>query len=204
LPFVTTRFLDENYSLFLAPIAKVGFTTLTGDLNTIAATPLNGNANTTPTSSAPPVLTGRFNTSFASGARLGLYRNFHTREAAPDLVSFIDITPGKFGGFEAYRNPTQYDPPSANPSGPVTVRAGEFITVRPWRWSIEGLLKIPHSPFVVGFNANLRMYGVPAFQPLGLPKGVVIPFAQPKDDLRFLFGARFDAAKLLHTLPSLQ
>jgi hypothetical protein len=40
-------------------------------------------------------------------------------------------------------------------------------------------LKIPETPFIVGFDGN---------------------FGKGRDDLRFLFGARFDVGKIMRTL----
>jgi len=132
----------SRYSLFVAPLAQTGFTTLTSD--TIAATSV----------------TDRFFKSYSFGARLGVFQHSRSASEAPELVSYVDITRGRFGDFG-----------------------------HPWRYSLEGLFKVPHSPLVLGFNANIGTGGN-------------LAFTQPRDDLRFLVGAQFDFAKFLKALPA--
>ena len=148
---------DSRYSLFLAPLGQAGFTTLTGDANSATS------------------LTDRFFKSYSFGARLGVFEHFHSEAAAPELISYLDITRGRFGDFEAFRDLS---------SGP----ASSVLSERPWRYSLEGLFKVPHSPFVLGFNANIGTGGKP---------GLI----EPRDDLRFLFGAQFDFSKFLKAIP---
>lgn len=186
LPLITTRWRRDKFSLFAAPLAKTGFVTLTEN-------------SAADTASGTESVTGRFYTFWAYGARLGVYEHFRTRDEAPDLVSYVDVTTGKFGSFEAFR------PLTAGETKYGLLPTLELIRIRPWRWSFEGILKIPYSPFVVGFNANVGMGAVrPQSRMLLDGTNALLPFAQPKDDLRFLFGMRFDAAKLLKSLPSLQ
>jgi len=52
-----------------------------------------------------------------------------------------------------------------------------FVRERKFRWGVEGRLKIPETTLFVGVDANLG-------------KG--------PDDLRFLFGTRFDIGALFH------
>jgi hypothetical protein len=47
---------------------------------------------------------------------------------------------------------------------------------------------VPHSPFVLGFNVNVGTGGK-------------LGFTEPRDDLRFLFGAQFDFSKFLRAIP---
>lgn len=140
----------SRYSLFVAPLAQAGFTTLTSG------------------ASASADVTDRFFKSYSFGARLGVFEHSHSAAAAPELVSYVDITRGRFGDFEAFR---------------------DLLLERPWRYSLEGLFKVPHSPLVLGFNANIGTGGK-------------LAFTQPRDDLRFLIGAQFDFSKFLKALPS--
>ena len=141
---------QSRYSLFVAPLAQAGFTTLTSD--TTAAT----------------TLTDRFFKSYSFGARLGVFEHFHSSAEAPQLVSYVDISRGRFGDFEAFRGP---------------------LLERPWRYSLEGVFKVPHSPFVLGFDTNIGTGGN-------------LGFIQPRDDLRFLIGAQFDFSKFLKAIPA--
>jgi hypothetical protein len=54
---------------------------------------------------------------------------------------------------------------------------------------------VPNTPFILGFSANIH-------QNFGLGNSTTVDNA--KDDLRFLFGAKFDAGKLFSALPGLK
>lgn len=130
----------SRYSLFVAPLAQAGFITLT--------------------SGTDPSGTDRFFKSYSFGTRLGVFQHAHSAAEAPELVSYLDITLGRFGYFG-----------------------------RPWRYSLEGVFKVPHSPLVLGFNANIGTGGN-------------LALTQSQDDLRFLVGAQFDFSKFLKALPA--
>lgn len=66
---------------------------------------------------------------------------------------------------------------------------------RPWRFAFEGLLKVPTTPFFLGFSANVH-------QNFGLGNSTSVD--QTRDDLRFLFGAKFDAGKLFDALTQIK
>ena len=220
LPVVVNRWDHKRYSLFFAPVAKAGFVTLVDDARgattpngtttvttgATGATGATGGTGTTMTTTinagTTTAITDRFYTFWATGVRLGLFAHSGSKDVAPDLVSYVDITRGKFGSFEAYRKLTSAEAGHPDFATPIS----EFYRVRPYRWSFEGLLKIPKSPFVLGFNANIGS-GATAAQTVNSSKAggasFSVPFTQPRDDLRFLFGARFDFAKLLAALPRL-
>jgi hypothetical protein len=199
IPIITAEWMrgTSNYAFFVAPLGKAGFTTLT-DSPTAPASSSTTTTTTTTTTSLP--LTGQFYTSYSFGTRLGVFQTFKKGTAwdensAPELVSYVDITTGKFGNFEAFQDVTV----QTAPAGTTAASTDNFFRIRPWRYSFEGLLKIPHSPFVVGFNANIGRGAVAATK----VNNVSYPFTQPRDDLRFLFGVQFDFTKLLKAIPSL-
>jgi hypothetical protein len=161
VPFVvanTWRNGSNRYSLFLGPFANAGFVTLTDQQ---------------PTTSVATPVTDSFFKSYSYGTRLGVFQHFSSADAAPQIVSYVDMTVGRYGDFEAFR----------------AIAPLEFLSVRPWRYSFEGMLKLPQSPFVIGFDANIGM-------------GALRGFTQPSDDLRFLIGAEFDFSKFLKSLQS--
>jgi hypothetical protein len=88
---------------------------------------------------------------------------------APELISWLDITTGRWESFEVLL-PTGFNDRSGNP---ITVRR------RPWRYQAEGRLKVPGTPFIVGFDGN---------------------FGDGPDDVRFGFGMRFDVGKIIQKL----
>jgi hypothetical protein len=176
---------DDYYSFFLAPLAKAGFTTIID----------NGNSPT----SAPN--TGRFFTSYTYGVRLGVFHDHKTdtgydTNKASELVSYVDITLGRFGNFESFRDLTA--------ERGLTATTHEFLRRRDYRYSFEGLLKIPQSIFVVGFNANIGATRYPGDRLLAGQLDRAHPYSIVHDDLRFFFGARLDFANVLQKLPQLK
>ncbi len=167
----------NRYSLFAAPLAKAGLVTLTGD-------------PASPSSSSAIPVTGRFYNSYSYGARFGVFQHFASESAAPQLISYVDFAAGRFGNFEAVRDLTR----EANPNAP---QPHDFLLVRPWRYSLEGVFKVPHSPFILGFSANIGTGAWPA----GRDALGTHPFTQPRDDLRFLIGAQFDFSQFLKAIP---
>ena len=93
----------------------------------------------------------------------------------PELISFIDITMGKWENFEILR--PAIDSVTGKPRTDLSVRQ------RTWRLAAEGRLKIPETPFIVGFDGN---------------------FGKGPDDLRFLFGVRFDVGNAFGKLKVLE
>ena len=63
---------------------------------------------------------------------------------------------------------------------------------RLWRFGFEGILQVPHTPFILGINANINAQRAHGYN-----------FISPPDDLRFLFGVRFDGKTLLGPLTKL-
>ena len=85
------------------------------------------------------------------------------------MISWLTLSAGRWENFE-HRIPTGEKDP-----------LGEdiFVRRRPWRIEALGRLKIPETPFIIGFDGN---------------------FGKGPDDLRFLFGTRFDIGKIMRTL----
>ena len=190
-------FQEEPNQLFIAPIAKGGIQSITNGFKTAEAKRV-GDDNV-------------FNF-YSFGVRLGHYKYERekttknkigcgkllakkptrdaaeelmtmSRDVAPELISYIDITRGRWENFEILKPVRDaagnviLDPTKDDPTNPLTVR------LRKYRWSAEGRLKIPNLPFIVGFDGN---------------------FGDGPDDLRFLFGVRFDVGKLFTKLKVLE
>lgn len=106
---------------------------------------------------------------FAAGVRFGHYKLSGSDDRAPQLVSYLDITRGRWQNLERLVDTEETD------------SAGEpiFVRRRPFRWALEGRLKIPSLPFLIGFDSNI---------------------GEGPDDLRFIFGTNFDIAQLFKLL----
>jgi hypothetical protein len=113
-----------------------------------------------------------FYTNYGFGTRLALEKMSYSTNVAPDTIAYFDVVSGRFSNF---------DVPN--------------VLNRPWRFGFEGIMKVPNTPFILGFSANVH-------QNFGLGHSTTVDNA--KDDLRFLFGAKFDAGKLLEKIPSLK
>lgn len=162
------RYRGAPNSLFLAPIAKLGFDTPAGDLSQALPTSSGTSATTGPVTA---INTTNFYTFYDFGGRFGHYAMSSSRDEAPEIVSYLDVMIGRFSNLESL----------LQNSGGTPFRA------RLWRLSAEGILKVPSTPLIIGFNANVG-FSNPGAPPL---------FRRAGDDLRFLFGARFDVGKLL-------
>jgi hypothetical protein len=168
LPIYTTQWrqisstVDSDHNkwgnaLFVAPLIKGGIQTIVGDRTNSTAEALRFGGDDV------------YNF-YSFGAMIGhLALNRDKRNVAPSLVSWLSLSMGRFENFE-YLRPTGTNDADGNP---LTTR------VRPWRVEALGRLKIPETPFVIGFDGN---------------------FGKGPDDLRFMFGLRFDIGKVLRTL----
>ncbi len=175
-------FRNHQYSLYAAPLAKVGFYQLTD-----STTDTNGNTTLNNAS---------FYKFHAYGLRIGHYKEYVDWEGrgnthhSPEQLSYIDFTVGKWGNYEYARTfvpDAQSGACTADPVQGGTAASCAVLRQQAWRYGFEGILRIPYTPFILGLSANISA------QRLHLPG-----FTAPGDDLRFLFGMRFDSRKLLN------
>ena len=152
------QFKGANNSWFFGPIFKMAFQTITGGLTTGESARFGGD--------------DLFN-SFATGVRFGHYSFEPTasQDLSPELHSYLDITAGKWENFERCTTPAA----SAGSTPSLTCK-------KDIRLGAEGRLKIPATPFQVGFDLNT---------------------GEGRDDLRFLLGVKFDIGKLFGGLKTL-
>jgi hypothetical protein len=184
-------FKERPYSVYVAPLVKTGFYTVTNVGSDAYQTSISTGRNN-----------DRFFTFEAYGVRLGQYREYSAAdgrfasERAPEQLSFIDLTVGRWGNLEAIAPYSFITLPSGDVScsGPAaSVAAANCLgRYRPWRYGFEGMLKVPNTPIILGLNANINL------ERLKNPN-----FQMPPDDLRFLLGVRFDAGKLTSVLGKL-
>jgi hypothetical protein len=185
-------FRERNYSLFAAPIAKVGFYTVTSAGSSSNQAAENANRSS-----------GTFFPFYSYGLRLGHRRDYFTPDGRSDSnrgaeqLSYIDVSVGKWSNLE-YLQPLNYtvalQPTCTVPATDPSTAACD-VRKRLWRYGFEGLLIIPNTPLIIGLSAN-----VSAQRPKGTPGSF---YLRPPDDLRFLFGVRFDASKLTSILGKL-
>lgn len=151
---------DGENALFVAPILKTGIQTITSELDKTGEAQSFGRDDV-------------FNFG-AFGFRFGHMNVSNSPDKAHEIVSYLDVTRGKWENFEVLLS----DREIPDPSDP-TKKVRETIRERRWRWGFEGRLKIPKLPLYVGFDANL---------------------GDGADDVRFLFGTRFDIGKVFSKL----
>ena len=159
----------EENALFIAPIAKGGIQTITSREVSAEAKIFQDD--------------DLFNF-FAFGVRLGHYKfpqEGSRRNVAPALISYLDITIGKWENFEVIV--PQVDPVTGQLVMDPTTMSPVMVRDRRLRYAFEGRLKVPGAPFQIGFDANAG-------------KG--------KDDVRFLFGTSFDIGELIGRLGGVQ
>ncbi len=113
----------KTNALFVAPVLKAGLATTAAPATT---TTTNGSTTTTTT----PTTTDVFR-SYSAGVGIGHYRLSESSNSAPELISYLHVTVGKWENFELDH----------------------------WRVALEGRLKIPDMPLQIGFDANVRLRG---------------------------------------------
>ena len=167
----TWSFNGSPNSLFLAPLVKVGFETPTGS-------PPSGTQATNP---------DRFYTHYGYGARVGHFKMSRTRDVAPDLITYLDVIVGRFSNLDVLATES------------VTVNGVSSQVQFRQRWkriAVEGLLKIPSTPFALGLSANVGLKGLS-------PKQNQASLVLAKDDLRIFFGTNFDIGTIFAKLKGL-
>src|SRR5947209_13492711 len=178
---ITRTYNYEKNALFIAPLIKGGIQTITDDTRTAEGQRFGGD--------------DVFNF-FSFGTMLGHFR-IPTRRVLCESNDDSDLcVAGSDGRRWKYVRSTNIAPELIRcltlsvgrwESFEITVptgfkdKDGHDITVRqrPWRYEALGRLKIPNLPFIVGFDGN---------------------FGKGPDDLRFIFGTRFDIGKLFAAL----
>jgi hypothetical protein len=153
-PAETDELNKWRNTLFIAPIFRGGIQTIVGDRKTSESKKFGGD--------------DVYNF-FSGGIMVGHLEHFNNkRDYAPNLVSYLSVTYGRFENFEYL-----------DPDGPKDDGGNLLRRVRPWRFEASGRLKVPETPIVVGFDGN---------------------FGKGPDDLRFIFGVKFDIGKVLNIL----
>jgi len=156
----TWFYTPRPYAFSFGPVAKIGFDTPVGDVQS-GSTVANNHS---------------FYTNFGFGSRFGLYRMSSSTNVAPELEDYVDVVMGRYSNFDV---------------SPLT----GIRYARPWRVGIEGYLKVPTTPFLLGFGANIH-------QNFGLSNSKTVDNA--RDSLQFLFGAKFDVGKLFAKIGTLK
>lgn len=179
-PWVLTHWYYDKApnGLFLGPLAKVGFDTLTGSTSQTM-----GSGAT-----ASQVNFNRFYDHWGFGMRFGHYGLTNSNNKSPEILSYLDVTLGPYSNLQSYIcNSTEGAtlPTSAcPPADKLDTRTALY------RLDLEGILKIPKTVMFVGFNANVKAFG---------RKNLDLNL-QPNDDLRFLFGVKLDVASVMKKL----
>ena len=121
-------FKNEDNALFVAPILKAGLIASTGKHRGITMDARNNNY-------------GYWN----SGIRFGHIRlDAKPKQVAPELLSFLDLTVGKFDNFRT---------PRRRPATGETLVGDQFN--RDLRFEAHGRFKIPQTPMYLGFTGDL-------------------------------------------------
>lgn len=155
---MTWDFGGDKHSLYFGPVVKVGFDSVREETKTIRQDPDD------------------LFESYSAGVRIGHMKLNADKAQAPRTVSFLDITRGKFENFEACRDGNRRVL-EIEQGGTCDAAGGELLS--PWRWGIEGRLRIPETPLLLGFQLNS---------------------GRDEDDIRFIVGATFDIGKVFTKL----
>ena len=173
------------HSFFIAPIIKGGVQTLDAPLILRRTVERRGSA--TDIKSYATTLNEQRTGAlpfYGVGTRFGIYafdivgRRLRSRQVASDLLGYLDLTWGEATAFRNYSfERKSLAATNAAPSGEEVVITS---SVRP-RLAVEGRLKIPRLPAIIGVDVNIRT-GTTDAEP---------------NELRFILGFRVDAQKAL-------
>lgn len=189
---------DHPQGLFVAPLAKAGFDTITG-------------AGTSNNVILPGGSVGLldFQTAYkyyAYGARLGNMALSQSPNRAPLIEDYFDVTIGRYSNLQSFIcHHAVAGSPHAQPGSScgtdypnIFKSANDIVDSRKqlYRLDFEGLVRIPIPatavPFYIGFNANISQH---TWQAEYLDHGYA-----PPDDIRILLGTRIDIGTLLTSL----
>jgi hypothetical protein len=184
---------NQAYALFIGPLVKTGFDTSLNGLNQTQQ------QSSTPNTVQPVGNSNEFYKFYDYGFRLGHITLTGDKAKAPELMSYLDVTWGRFSNMASLLCPvasytgglTCAAPSSTTNSGTSTTTT---TFVLPWshdyRMNVEGLLEIPGlQGLSIGFSTNVGAWRA------GPPKNRVVHI-RPQDDLRFLFAYKFDITKM--------
>ncbi len=209
-PFLLTSWTWNSVpnSLFIAPLAKIGFDTLTQGTQQNVVLP----GGTPGTATYQQVYNFR-----SFGARIGHMKLSNSSNKAPEVYSYLDIGIGPYSNLESLVcGRTEYvtggGPLPGQPTATAIAssqcrasfpasyvdpnKANSYLVdetrTRVPRLDLEGLLKIPSTPIYIGFNANIAQKIV--------GRQNLDPAFKAPDDVRFFFGTKFDIATLVTKL----
>lgn len=200
LPWIITHGRgDHPTGLFVAPLAKVGFDTVTGARTATNVILPGNNIGSLNFQSA-------YNF-YSFGGRVGNVELSSSPDRAPKIEHRLDVTIGRYSNLQSFichALPTG----TADQSLPGSSCTGDYSTPQNkitawmesrkqlWRLDLEGLIRIPIPetaiPFYIGFNANIAQHAVEVDH---LDHGYA-----PPDDIRILFATRIDMGSLLSAL----
>jgi predicted lipoprotein with Yx(FWY)xxD motif len=192
-PWRLTRWSKNTNSFIIAPVAKAGFNTL---LNPTVKT------GTTTTTGATATTAPTFNSVYwfhSYGLRLGWYKFPNKSDDAPKSIAQLDMATGWFSNLPSNR----CEPSKASLTTTTTLPTGTscFVTstvggtttyaLDPSRTLIprvrlDGFIKIPNTPVVIGLDANLAQYA------FGTHLKEIDPLTKPGNDVRIYFGVSID------------
>lgn len=170
-----------NYALYIAPIVKTGFDTTLNGLNQTQQ------KSSTASQVQPIGISSEFYKFYDFGFRLGHDQLSSQKGVAPTQISYLDV------GWGRYSNLASLLCPASEYQGTNTcnVPSGTLPWHRDIRLRVEGSLEIPATKgFSVGFSTNV------SFHPGNQSNTASTIHIQPADDLRFLFGYKFDISKI--------
>lgn len=181
----------EKYATFIAPIAKIGFQTTIDNLGQTQQTTTTAQQSvmsTVVSGVAPVGSSSTFYKNYSYGGRVGIY-HFPANAGenqAPSIEHYLDISMGRFSNLPSA---VCANTPSKNP--PCGTTNATYVYQRQYRIALEGLMQVPGTHgFSIGFSANVAQHVAGAHHYDYLPP----------DDLRFLFGYKFDVQNLVNIL----
>jgi len=139
IPTAKWSYGGHTNALFLGPIVKGGLQNVisTSQTTTNPNASAASSTTTTGTTTSTVAASGLYG-NYSFGARFGHFQLWDSWNVAPDLLSYMDVTFGKWTNL--YQCPTQ------------GCNANATNLTQPFMLGVEGKLKVPSTPMILGFS----------------------------------------------------
>jgi len=147
IPSAKWSYGGSTNALFLGPIVKGGLQTVTTNTQSVSTTT---SSSTSASSSTSTTITSTFVPSgfygnWSAGIRVGHFKLWDSWNVAPELLSYLDLTFGKWNSFEQC--------PSTPPGCKFDAATGKVTNVSaPFLMGVQARIKIPDTPLLLGFD----------------------------------------------------
>jgi putative Ig domain-containing protein/centrosomal CEP192-like protein len=150
LPMLQWSYGGNANAAFFGPVVKGGMQTIVNSTQTVTSNSSASSSGTTSTTTTSTLVPSGFYGNWSAGVRLGHLKLWDTWNVAPELLSYIDFTFGRWNSFEQCPSTgCKIDPAT----GTVTNLSHPFLM------GVQGRFKVPDTPLILGFDTITPIAG---------------------------------------------